>query len=128
MVNTYITAYRKSVRRPQNVSYEDLEEFQIYQNVATGSDVFDASFPNFDGDVFEDEIKTAMEKLPYYFRIIVLLCDIEEFSYQEIADMVDVPIGTVMSRLHRARALLRNRLKKYAVSKGYTTDVSQNSF
>jgi RNA polymerase sigma-70 factor (ECF subfamily) len=124
MVNTYITAYRKSVRRPLNVSYEELEDFQLYQNVSGDSDVFDNSAASFDGDVFEDEIKTALEKLPYYFRIVVLLCDIEEFSYQEIANMVDIPVGTVMSRLHRGRALLRNRLKKYAGTKGYT--INQN--
>ena len=124
MVNTYITGYRKTVRRPQNISYENMEDFQLYQNASVDASAYDSFFPNFDKDLFEDEIKNALEKLPYYFRIVVLLWDIEEFSYQEIANMIDIPVGTVMSRLHRGRALLRNRLSKYARSRGYTLDIS----
>jgi RNA polymerase sigma-70 factor (ECF subfamily) len=122
MVNTYITGYRKSVRRPKNVSLENMEDFQIYHNTSLDSESFESYNQNFDGELFEDEIKNALEKLPYYFRIVVLLSDVEEFSYQEIANMIDIPVGTVMSRLHRGRALLRNRLSKYARSKGYVPD------
>jgi len=119
MINTYISSYRKSVRQPIKISYEDLEEYQLYQYMKDESEVFDT--PNYfiSDELFEDEVKEALEKLPYYFRLVVLLSDIEGFSYQEIADIVKTPLGTVMSRLHRGRSLLRNKLKKYAKNKGY---------
>lgn len=119
LVNTFITAYRKSRRRSQDISYDIMEDFQIYHDADGDKDSFDSFFPDFGEEVFVDEIKNALEKIPYYFRIVVLLSDIEEFSYLEVADMIDAPIGTVMSRLHRGRALLRSRLKNYARSKGF---------
>ncbi len=119
MVNTYITAYRKVVRRPQKVSYDELEDYHLYHNDAFEPTQVNAMQPGFSDDHFEDEVKTALEKLPYYFRLVVLLCDIEGFSYQEISRMLNVPVGTVMSRLHRGRSLLRNKLSRYARTKGY---------
>jgi RNA polymerase sigma-70 factor (ECF subfamily) len=117
LMNTYITAYRKAVRRPQKVRYEDVEDFMPSQNPVNDSSTFDIYSPDF--GIFEDELKTALEKVPYYFRLIVLLSDVEEFSYQEIAEMLNIPVGTVMSRLHRGRSLLRTKLTKYAKAKGY---------
>jgi RNA polymerase sigma-70 factor, ECF subfamily len=119
MVNSYITAYRKMVRRPQKVSYDDLEDYHFYQNDAFNTETANVMTPGFTDDHFEDEVKGALEKLPYYFRIIVLLCDVEGFSYQEISNIINIPVGTVMSRLHRGRSLLRRRLTKYAQQKGY---------
>ena len=87
------------------------------QNPVNDSPTFDIYSPDF--QIFEDELKTALEKVPYYFRLIVLLSDVEEFSYQEIAKMLNIPVGTVMSRLHRGRSLLRTKLTKYAKAKGY---------
>ena len=119
MVNSYITAYRKMVRRPQKVSYDDLEDYHFYQNDAFETEATNVMKPGFTDDHFEDEVKGALEKLPYYFRIIVLLCDVEGFSYQEISNIINIPVGTVMSRLHRGRSLLRRKLTKYAQQKGY---------
>ncbi len=119
MMNGYITAYRKMVRRPQKVSYDDLEDYHFYQNDAFETETPNVMTPGFTDDHFEDEVKGALEKLPYYFRIIVLLCDVEGFSYQEISNIINIPVGTVMSRLHRGRSLFRRKLNKYAKENGY---------
>jgi RNA polymerase sigma-70 factor (ECF subfamily) len=66
-----------------------------------------------------DEITAAIQALPVDFRMIIILCDLEEFSYEEMARILDIPIGTVRSRLHRARAILKDSLAAYAKSKGY---------
>ena len=66
-----------------------------------------------------DEVTNAINSLPVDFRAVILLCDIEGFTYEEIAKIVDIPIGTVRSRLHRARNMLKDKLKAYAESKGY---------
>jgi RNA polymerase sigma-70 factor (ECF subfamily) len=66
-----------------------------------------------------DEITAAIQALPVDFRMIIILCDLEEFSYEEMARILDIPIGTVRSRLHRARAILKESLASYAKSKGY---------
>jgi len=117
LINTYITAYRKNVRRPQQVRYEDVEEFVPQPAAVNDPQTFDIY--NSDFGIFEDELKTALEKVPYYFRQIVLLSDVEEFSYRDIAGMLNIPVGTVMSRLHRGRSLLSTKLTKYARTKGY---------
>jgi RNA polymerase sigma-70 factor (ECF subfamily) len=122
MTNTYISSYRKAIRQPAKISYEDMEEYQIYQKAQDESQLFDSGSYSASGEMFEDEVKEALEKIPYYFRLVVLLSDIEGFSYQEIADIVKTPLGTVMSRLHRGRTLLRNKLKKYAKEKGYALE------
>ena len=117
LMNTYITAYRKAVKRPQKVSYNEVEDYGLYQNPVTSDTSLDVYNPDF--GIFEDEMKVALEKVPYYFRLIVLLSDVEEFSYLDIAEMLSIPVGTVMSRLHRGRSLLRTKLTKYARQKGY---------
>jgi RNA polymerase sigma-70 factor (ECF subfamily) len=66
-----------------------------------------------------DEITAAVQSLPVDFRMIIILCDLEEFSYEEMAKILHIPIGTVRSRLHRARALLKEKLAEYAKKKGY---------
>jgi len=70
-------------------------------------------------DLIDDDIVAAMDKLPDEFRVAVLLADVEGLSYKEIAEVMDCPIGTVMSRLHRGRGLLRKRLRNYAALHGY---------
>ena len=70
-------------------------------------------------DLFsEDEVKEAIEKLPMNFRLPVLLADVEEFSYKEIAEMLEIPIGTVMSRLHRGRKAMQKELYEFARARG----------
>jgi RNA polymerase sigma-70 factor (ECF subfamily) len=122
LVNTFITAYRKAVKQPQKVSYDDLEEFFLYKRLDNDISLQETNKEDFLENLFDDDIKTALEHLPYQFRLVVLLCDVEGFSYNEIANIVDVPLGTVMSRLYRGRKLLQRHLWSYAKAKGYVTD------
>ncbi|MDZ7681351.1 MAG: sigma-70 family RNA polymerase sigma factor [Fodinibius sp.] len=73
-------------------------------------------------DLIDDDISQALEELPEDFRTVVLLCDVEGFTYEEIANMLDVPIGTIRSRLHRGRNLLKAELKDYAEKRGFEAD------
>ncbi|MEX0890256.1 MAG: sigma-70 family RNA polymerase sigma factor, partial [Balneolaceae bacterium] len=70
-------------------------------------------------DLMDDDINGALEDLPEDFRTVVLLCDVEGFTYEEIANMLDVPIGTIRSRLHRGRNLLKAQLLEYAQKRGF---------
>jgi RNA polymerase sigma-70 factor (ECF subfamily) len=106
MVNTYISLYRKKKKQPAQISYDDLESYQL----PIHEDNTDAKL-----DLFPDEIQMALDALPYAYRVVVVLSDIKELSYHEIAQLLAIPIGTVMSRLHRGRANLKTRLKKYAI-------------
>jgi len=119
LVNTYITAYRKAIRQPQKVSYDDLEEFYLYKKLDDNIQLQEMAKEDFLENFFEDDVKEALENLPYQFRLVVLLCDVEGFSYNEIANIIDAPLGTVMSRLYRGRKLLQQHLWSYAQKKGY---------
>ncbi|MBL7999618.1 MAG: sigma-70 family RNA polymerase sigma factor [Candidatus Kapabacteria bacterium] len=116
--NTYINKYRRDNREPDKVEYDAVEEF--YESVK--SEYTDTS--NLEQKLFstmlDDEVMSAIESLPEDFRTVILLCDIEEFTYEEIAEFLDCPIGTVRSRLHRARNILAAKLAGYAQSRGYT--------
>ena len=114
LVNTFITAYRKAIKQPQKISYDDLEEFFLYKRLDESVALQE--------NLFEDDVKEALENLPYQFRLVVLLCDVEGFSYNEIANIIDAPLGTVMSRLYRGRKLLQRYLWNYAKTRGYITD------
>jgi RNA polymerase sigma-70 factor (ECF subfamily) len=122
LVNTFITAYRKAIKLPQKVSYDDMEEFYLYKRLDTTATLQEMSKEDFLDNFFEDDIKNALESLPYHFRLVVLLSDVEGFSYNEIAKIIDAPLGTVMSRLHRGRKLLQRQLWNYAKTRGYVTD------
>ncbi|WP_337864539.1 sigma-70 family RNA polymerase sigma factor [Ignavibacterium sp.] len=119
MKNTYINKYRKETKEPDKVDYEEVENF--YENVRPSStdsahlekDIFD--------NLLDDELSEAINSLPDDFKTVVILCDIEGFTYEEIADFIDVPVGTVRSRLHRARKMLFIKLQKYASERGYIT-------
>ena len=118
LTNQYINTYRAKQRRPIETDVDDVEDLYLYHRIgnlgAASRSAEDTLF-----DLFTDEeVKTALEELPETFRIPVLLADVEGFSYKEIAEMTDVPIGTVMSRLSRGRALLRKRLVQVARSYG----------
>ena len=119
LVNTYITAYRKAIRQPQKVSYDDLEEFYLYKKIDESLSLQETAKEDFLENFFEDDVKDALENLPYQFRLVVLLCDVEGFSYNEIATIIDAPLGTVMSRLYRGRKLLQRYLWSYAKKRGY---------
>jgi len=122
LVNTFITAYRKAIKQPQKVSYDDLEEFFLYKRLDETVGLQETSKEDFLENIFDDDIKEALENLPYQFRLVVLLCDVEGFSYNEIANIIDAPLGTVMSRLYRGRKLLQRYLWNYAKKRGYIKD------
>jgi RNA polymerase sigma-70 factor (ECF subfamily) len=115
--NAYINEYRKKVRRPTKVDYEEVISYQ------DSEDPKSSAFTDLREDLFKDrmgdEVTLALNSLPVDFRTVILLCDIEEFTYEEIAKIIDVPIGTVRSRLFRARNMLKEKLKNYAKLHGY---------
>lgn len=122
LVNTFITAYRKAIKQPQKVSYDDMEEFFLYKRLDETVALQETSKEEFIENIFDDDVKEALESLPYQFRLVVLLCDVEGFSYNEIANIIEAPLGTVMSRLYRGRKLLQRYLWKYAKERGYISD------
>ncbi len=123
--NAYINQYRKKSRRPAQV---DFEEFIGYQDK---DDTHIAEYQDLRSEIFEsllgDEVTIAINSLPIDFRTVILLCDVEGFTYEEIAKIIDIPIGTVRSRLHRARNMLKEKLRKYAESQGYRDQRGEKS-
>lgn len=115
--NTFINTYRKKTKEPDKVDYEDVESF--YENVKPSSTDSAHLEKEIYDNLLDDEISAAIASLPDDFKTVVILSDIEGFTYDEIADFVDVPVGTVRSRLHRARKMLFAKLYKYADEKGY---------
>jgi RNA polymerase sigma-70 factor (ECF subfamily) len=120
LTNTYINKYRKASRRPDEVDLGNVEDLYLYRRIGSEESVEAARTTEdrvLDGLV-ESDIKKAVEALPENFRIPVLLADLEGLSYQEIADILDIPIGTVMSRLHRGRKAMQKALWEYASKRG----------
>ena len=120
LTNTFINTYRAKKRRPEETEFDDVEDFALYGRLR-GLEAADASrTPETEVlDAMPDEVvKEALESLPEQFRMAVLLADVEGFSYKEIADIMAVPIGTVMSRLHRGRKQLQQRLWEFARDRG----------
>ncbi|QYG95675.1 sigma-70 family RNA polymerase sigma factor [Iamia sp. SCSIO 61187] len=120
LTNTYINIYRAKQRRPDETELDESEDPYLYQRLGgleaaqVGRSAEDELMDWFT----EAEIKTAVEELPEQFRMAVLLADVEGFSYKEIAEILDIPIGTVMSRLHRGRSRLQKALFEFAKRRG----------
>lgn len=118
--NSYINNYRKKSKKPQQVDYDEVSTF--YETVrAERTDTSDLEDKMY-RELMDDDITGALEQLPEDFRTVVLLCDVEGFTYEEIANMLDVPIGTIRSRLHRGRNLLKAQLMEYAQKRGFASD------
>jgi len=120
LTNTFINRYRAKKRRPEETDFDDVEDFYLYKRMGgleearqsrSAEDELMDLFP-------EAEVKGAVESLPENFRLPVLLADVEGFSYKEIAEILDIPIGTVMSRLHRGRKALQKALYEFAAERG----------
>jgi RNA polymerase sigma-70 factor (ECF subfamily) len=119
LTNAYINTYRKRQREPQKVSADEVEEFDLYQELKNHDTQFDATPESIVLDSLVDsDIIDAIDDLPEQFRLAVVLSDIEGFSYAEMAEIMDVPMGTVMSRLHRGRKALQKRLWELARDRG----------
>src|SRR5713226_5474760 len=118
LTNTFINQYRRRQARPQTTELDDVEEATLYRRM-TGTGA--ASSPDPEASLLDStvdaEVKDALDELPEKFRTVVLL-DVEGFAYKEIAEMLEIPIGTVMSRLHRGRKFLQKRLYDLARERG----------
>jgi RNA polymerase sigma-70 factor (ECF subfamily) len=121
LTNTFINAYRKKQREPVTVPEDDTPDWYLYDKL--GGAGAEASA---EAEVLEqlpdEDVQRALEALPEAFRMAVLLADVEGFSYKEIAEILDVPIGTVMSRLHRGRKALQKALWETVRERGLVTD------
>jgi RNA polymerase sigma-70 factor, ECF subfamily len=114
-----INTYRKKQREPQKVSADELGDFDLYQELKGSNPQFQETPETIVLDSLVDsDILEAIDELPEQFRLAVMLSDVEDFSYAEMAEIMDVPMGTVMSRLHRGRKALQKRLWELAVDKG----------
>jgi RNA polymerase sigma-70 factor, ECF subfamily len=119
LTNAYINTYRKRQREPQKVSADEVEEFDLYRELKNHDTQFEATPESIVlNSLVDSDIIDAIDDLPEQFRLAVILSDIEGFSYAEMAEIMDVPMGTVMSRLHRGRKALQKRLWELARDRG----------
>jgi RNA polymerase sigma-70 factor (ECF subfamily) len=120
LTNTFINSYRSKRRRPEQTELDEVEDLYLYRRLggleaaAAGRSAEEEVLDHFT----EGDVKEAVEALPEAFRLAVLLADVEGFSYKEIADILQVPMGTVMSRLHRGRKALQKALFEFGVERG----------
>jgi RNA polymerase sigma-70 factor, ECF subfamily len=121
LTNTFINSYRKKQREPKTVPDENVEDWYLYDRLAAQSSEASAEATVLEAMPDED-VKAALDALPEAFRMAVLLADVEGFSYKEIAAILDIPIGTVMSRLHRGRRALEKALWQRTRERGLVTD------
>ena len=112
MTNLYINSYRKKAREPDRVSYDEMEDFYLYNRLSDAQSSNSAASPEeaIIQKVQAEAIQTAIERLPDEYRETVILADVNEFSYQEISEMLSIPIGTVRSRLSRGRRLVQKAI------------------
>lgn len=115
--NSFINDFRKKSKQPSKIDYQEVESFYNSDDVDENITV-DLRVESIQ-DMIGDEIANALNSLAVDFRTIIILCDLEGFTYEEMAKILDIPIGTVRSRLHRARNLLKEKLKEYANTMGY---------
>ncbi len=118
MMNTYINSYRKAKRRPLESSADELSDFQLYTTAGHDSTGLESAEVEALKQMPDSEISEAMNDLPEDYRMVVYYADVVGLAYKEIADVMGTPLGTVMSRLHRGRKLLRAALKDVAREKG----------
>lgn len=120
LTNTYINKYNSQLRKPAETELDEVEELYLFKRLgAFDQSQLSQSAEDQMLEMFtDDEVKNAIEELPETFRIPLLMSDVEGFSYKEIAEILDVPIGTVMSRLHRGRKAMQKMLYEYAKERG----------
>ena len=117
--NSFINDYRKKSKEPSKVDYQEVESY--YNSEDVDRQITPDLRVEALKDMIGDEISNALNSLDVDFRTVIILCDLEGFKYDEMAKILDIPIGTVRSRLHRARNLLKEKLSEYAKQMGYKT-------
>jgi RNA polymerase sigma-70 factor, ECF subfamily len=128
LTNTFINSYRSKKRRPEQTELDDVEDLYLYRRmggleaVAAGRSAEEEVLDHFT----ESDVKEAVESLPDQFRMAVLLADVEGFSYKDIAEILDIPIGTVMSRLHRGRKALQKALFDFGMQRGLVAPIAES--
>jgi RNA polymerase sigma-70 factor (ECF subfamily) len=120
LTNTYINQYRAKKRRPDETDLEEVEDLYLYRRLGglEGATAGRSAEEELLEHLTSEEVKEAIESLPEQFRMAVLLADVEGFAYKEIAEILDIPIGTVMSRLHRGRKAMQKQLYEYGQRHG----------
>jgi RNA polymerase sigma-70 factor (ECF subfamily) len=118
LTNTHINRYRAKQRRPDETELDDVEDLYLYRRVQQAADFGRSAEDQLMEQFSEAEVVGAVESLPEAYRMAVLLADVEGFSYKEIAEILDIPVGTVMSRLHRGRKALQKELYEFAEARG----------
>jgi RNA polymerase sigma-70 factor (ECF subfamily) len=116
LMNAFFDAHRKETREPDLVEQDDVGEFYLYEKVHESAGMAEAGNPEVQvlDQIMDAEVRESLEALPVQLRSAVLLADVQGFSYKEIADILGIPVGTVMSRLSRGRHLLQRRLWEFA--------------
>ncbi len=120
--NTFINTFRKKIKEPKSIHYDEAEDFYLFDKIKNDNKEESGNLSERSDNVyefFEDEVKDAVDNLPLAFKEVILYSDIEELSYGEISEIVGCPIGTVKSRLFRARKLLQKSLWNYANERGF---------
>ena len=126
MTNLFINSYRDRAKRPEETSFDEMEDFSLYSKMAADAQK-DGTNPEkelFD-KLYGDEVQKALDRLPEEFKMVVLLNFVEGFSYQEIAEILGIELGTVKSRLHRGRKLLQKALWEFAKKSGFAKEKSE---
>lgn len=124
MTNIFINNYRAKAWKPQTIDIEDIDDSFLHGQLSALGPSDDPE-KLFFSKVFDDNVKAAIDELPDDFRMVIVLSFLEDFSYQEIADTLNLNIGTVKSRLHRGRKLLQKSLWDYAVKNGFIKEASK---
>ncbi len=122
MTNIFINNYRQKSRKPSSVSYEDIDDNFLYHQLENSKSKDADPEEILFAKLIDSDVRKAIGELPADFRMVVVLAFLEEFSYEEIAEIADIQLGTVKSRLHRARKLLQKSLWKYALLRGFSVE------
>lgn len=125
MTNIFINNYRRKSRKPTGVSYDDIDDNFLYHQLEGSQGRTTDPEESLFTKLLDTDVRAAIDELPEDFRIVVVLAFLEQFSYEEIAEIANIQLGTVKSRLHRARKLLQKSLWQHALARGFSVEESK---